>query len=526
MGRNRSRKYKLRYEVLSVRDKSFEQHLYRLVRGSYSVCEAEAPTLVESCLSFLHKVSPSPREPLQVLVEVPEGRGILQKVRTESVTRLKIALSVVAEDDVELWLEQGVQAMQTARLIRLIEEADRARCTLPSTLLAALVPLSSRTVANRLTPMWKRLHLPVLGIKRSVESSMTRLAWVLRSHLQRRSMEGVQRSLLLSPTAHGRLLRQSTQMARRYVAGADSDALAAEFRASPQEIASVFEVIRSVEGNRTEEHHLAQLVDGDVAASVGEQLAGSTSVEGARSAFKAHLIRNHAFSPVRANLLVDALEEANVKHRACDREVGEVLYWAISDQEPAGKRRLDCEVVPVRLSYFDASTDVLPRGTVRDLKARRAQRLAVDARRQGGLLSLPDLAFLVGMGTSALQQAIARTDMFVPTRGRVADIGRGVTHRAEIVRLYVEGYTESDIVRRTHHTYESVGNYLTDFRRVMVLVDQGLEPAHIRKVTRLSRPVVDAYVELYRQLDTNENQWKLNLMRLAARQKKKVRSQR
>ena len=71
---------------------------------------------------------------------------------------------------------------------------------------------------------------------------------------------------------------------------------------------------------------------------------------------------------------------------------------------------------------------------------------------------MADLAFLIGMSTGALEAAIRRCELFVPTRGMIMDIGPGVTHRAEIVRLYVEGYTEPEIVRRTQHTYDSVAS--------------------------------------------------------------------
>jgi hypothetical protein len=105
------------------------------------------------------------------------------------------------------------------------------------------------------------------------------------------------------------------------------------------------------------------------------------------------------------------------------------------------------------------------------------------------------------------------------------DIGPGVTHRATIVKLYVEGYTEPQIVARTHHSYESVAAYLSDFRRVLVLVDEGLPVPHIRKVLRMSRRLVEAYIALYRELDVPDNQWKLNLMRRADHeQEKKLRS--
>jgi hypothetical protein len=156
---------------------------------------------------------------------------------------------------------------------------------------------------------------------------------------------------------------------------------------------------------------------------------------------------------------------------------------------------------------------------------RKAVRFAAEARQQRGLVCLPDLAFLLGMDVRSLQRAIARSGVVVMTRGTIMDIGRGVTHRAQIVRLYVEGYTEPQIVRRTHHSYEAVASYIQEFCRVMLLVDRGLPPSHIRKLLGKSLKLVNEYIALYRQLDVAEHQWKLNLMRRAAvEQEKKRRS--
>jgi hypothetical protein len=127
------------------------------------------------------------------------------------------------------------------------------------------------------------------------------------------------------------------------------------------------------------------------------------------------------------------------------------------------------------------------------------------------------------MGISALQQAIAKSKVFIPTRGNIMDIGRGVTHRVQIVQLYVQGYTEAQIVRRTHHTYDSVASYISDFARIMLLVDQGLAASHIRKILQRSMKLISQYIALYKQVDVPENQWKLNLIRQAAQRNEKKR---
>jgi hypothetical protein len=240
-----------------------------------------------------------------------------------------------------------------------------------------------------------------------------------------------------------------------------------------------------------------------------------------RSAFCAYLMRRHLFSASRAELLCASLDEAADQQSGYRRAGGDIAFFAIAQDEPAGKARVDCELVTTILPFYLPEEDSVPRGTVGDLKIREAVRLAASARNQGGLLCLPDLAFLLGMGISALQRAIAESKLFIPTRGNIMDIGRGVTHRVQIVQLYVEGHTESQIVRRTHHTYDSVASYISDFSRVMLLVDQGLLATHFRKILQRSLTLINHYIALYKQLDVPQNQWKLNLMGQAAKKAEK-----
>lgn len=86
--------------------------------------------------------------------------------------------------------------------------------------------------------------------------------------------------------------------------------------------------------------------------------------------------------------------------------------------------------------------------------------------------------------------------MVVPTRGVVADMGPALSHADKIIRLYMDGSTETEIVRRTGHSYESVESYLLDFAKVTYLLERGLPVPAIRKVMGCSRRLVEKYVNL------------------------------
>ncbi|MFQ5409281.1 MAG: DUF1670 domain-containing protein, partial [Anaerolineales bacterium] len=345
----------------------------------------------------------------------------------------------------------------------------------------------------------------------------------ISDHLAQRSVQQVRGELFLSAVAYGQLLETASFVAQGYLDGRTTEELSTSFDLSPTVVESLISVVQQASANQPHQRRLQELLDSSVLASASTSAPqlGMGHPLASRSAFCAYLMRRHLFSASRAELFCAALDEATDQQSGYQRASGDIAFFAIAQDEPAGKARVDCELVTTILPFYLPNEDTVPRGTVGELKIRKAVRLAASARNQGGLLCLPDLAFLLGMGISALQRAIAKSNVFIPTRGNIMDIGRGVTHRVLIVKLYVEGHTESQIVRRTHHTYDSVASYLSDFSRVMLLVDQGLSATHIRKILQRSLSLINHYITLYNQLDVPQNQWKLNLMRQAAKKQKK-----
>ncbi len=95
---------------------------------------------------------------------------------------------------------------------------------------------------------------------------------------------------------------------------------------------------------------------------------------------------------------------------------------------------------------------------------------------QGGLLTVEDLAYLTCSSTATVRRDLAacrRDGMVVPTRGQIRDIGPGVSHKAQVVRLYRWGLQFTEIERRTRHSEDSIRRYLGDFRQIAALYARG-----------------------------------------------------
>ncbi|MDH7526511.1 MAG: DUF1670 domain-containing protein, partial [Peptococcaceae bacterium] len=170
-------------------------------------------------------------------------------------------------------------------------------------------------------------------------------------------------------------------------------------------------------------------------------------------------------------------------------------------REPAGKKLSECELKAVVLDYVTPEDwELMNRDNAEALKWARLLLLATQARSQGAALNQPDLALLLGLSTKSVQTLLKEhPSVVVPTRGLVADMGPALSHADKIIRLYMDGYTETEIVRRTGHSYESIENYLLDFARVTYLLERGLPVPAIRKVLGCSRRLVEKHVNLYRE---------------------------
>ena len=75
-------------------------------------------------------------------------------------------------------------------------------------------------------------------------------------------------------------------------------------------------------------------------------------------------------------------------------------------------------------------------------------------------------------------------------------VGRGQTHKREIISDYLNGYLVPAICRRTNHSKDAVERYIRDFEAVKLLSSKFDDLNTISLVTRLSQSVVRQYVNL------------------------------
>jgi hypothetical protein len=183
-----------------------------------------------------------------------------------------------------------------------------------------------------------------------------------------------------------------------------------------------------------------------------------------------------------------------------ERDVGQMTVLAVSAENPPGCPVAECKRVPINLTVDSPDDLEAFRKGVAAFRRSRIQRLTWEAQEQGALLTQEDLARLLCASRSTVKRDIAELrakGLNVPTRGQVKDIGKGVSHKTQIVGDWLAGYTFSQIQQRSQHSIASIGRYCSDFQRVIRLHVQELSLADIRLGTGLSERLIGEYLDLY-----------------------------
>ena len=142
---------------------------------------------------------------------------------------------------------------------------------------------------------------------------------------------------------------------------------------------------------------------------------------------------------------------------------------------------------------------------LRRLRQVRLQRLVLEALAQDGVASQEDLAQALQVSVRTIQrdvQELTGQGLYLPTRGNLHGIGRGQTHKAQIIRRWLEGQTYDQIALYTHHTSTSIKRYIQSFVRVIQLHQQGFEVSQISLLLQLGPALVQEYLAVYEQNDS------------------------
>jgi hypothetical protein len=148
--------------------------------------------------------------------------------------------------------------------------------------------------------------------------------------------------------------------------------------------------------------------------------------------------------------------------------------------------------------------DVLRKWGSRQLRWVRIQRLLDEAIEQGGVASQEDLAR--GLQTSLRTikrdfEQMHASGVHLPSRGYLHGVGRGQTHKALVIRRWLQGETYDQLSVKTHHSCQSIRRYIRAFLQVVELHRRGFADCQISLLLQIGLPLTQEYLEVYRQND-------------------------
>lgn len=203
-------------------------------------------------------------------------------------------------------------------------------------------------------------------------------------------------------------------------------------------------------------------------------------------------------------LIEDYFLVSTLDHDLHHIHYGQLVWMAVPTNEypKRGKTLSETRMKPVVLSFVtdDDIAHIAHGFDSKTLRKKRLQRWLDEAFDQGALLTQLDLAALLGVCDAVVSQyvqEIQKEGTLLPTRGNIHDLSGAITHKREIITLYLEGYLTPDIAIKTKHSNEAVDRYIRDYHRVEILWKHGITNLdQISQLGRLSKRVVQQYVDL------------------------------
>lgn len=506
MGRARFYRQRIRTEAASVEAKTLFDYLASEIRRSREVCADEAALIAKDAMKYLNgHLGMRELGQIEFPAVVAEG-GHFRRARRDQDERM-VRLTVIEDDDASVLSEFGMSLMVTGRMARVIEEAHYQGCMLDANRLCVLFPLNVTAIRARLGALIDQgAMLPLAGMSRSTREKFEapRPVLAVKRYLQGEKVQDIRRSLVVS---RGKWREWWVSFRKAVELGERSVEDIAEVVSQPEE------VVRGWLG-------AYERLSGDKVARkvLEEEVLLPWEAEESfktKAGFLELLKKRHGYSPAAADEFCDFLREVSQRFSGKGRSGGKIVYIGVSSSEGPGRSLRDCQLEAVELDYVTPEDWALARRTsTKALKWARIERFATEAYAQGAALGLHDIAYLVSASVDAVRSAISRHPaVILPTRGRVADMGSTLSHAERVIDLFMWGYTETEICRRTGHSHESTERYLLDFAKVVYLTEVGMPVPAIRKATGFSKRVVEKYHSLYQKYSVKDYEFAMAKIR-------------
>jgi len=188
---------------------------------------------------------------------------------------------------------------------------------------------------------------------------------------------------------------------------------------------------------------------------------------------------------------------------------GQIQWTTVDRNEKAsyGKTIQDTKLTSVVLDLVrpDDARQRAEGKRLRDVKKEAVARLFQQAWHHGGCLTNAEVGILLKMSEPTVSKYTREYEeehqRLLPRRGTMHDLGPTITHKVQIVRkLFLEGKTVQQTMRETNHSAEAVHRYILAFKQVLLCHRRDLNLGEIAYATKMTRRLVEEYLQLLRNL--------------------------
>jgi len=502
VGRKKVYQQNLNAYVKSVSGKTIHSWLVGQTRTRFGVALQEANLISDKAEAFLSG-SLGMNLGNQFTIDLPPLESMHFKKFDVTTSCHPVKLTAYSHDDLELLVNLGLKSMQNARIFRIIEEAAFQDTYLTYQHLCMLSTTTAKSIRQRLIPLWKEgIYLPVGAVDKKYRNfKHFRSVYALAKYLSGGSLTEIQQMLCFSERLWKIWVQQFLTICTY---GENHPTINNIPKLLVPEYMKLFKSVKDLETFKnlfSSFNHLLPCSNSDLTSH--------------HELFVEDLLINHGFSRAKCNLYMQMLSEFEHILGQLNIPSNSIIYFATSDSESPAKTLAMSSIIPTTITWWNEDDlQSTNKDSTSSLKWRKILRFSTMATSCAACLTQYDLSFLLAMHPGVIQKAAKEhKDVLLPLRGNISDIGPGISHAEKIITLYLQGYTETEILRRTGHTYSSIENYLIMFSRVVAMLDRGLPLPLVRQTIGCSMRLVEKYALLYTKYDIPDYQFSLMQIR-------------
>jgi len=194
---------------------------------------------------------------------------------------------------------------------------------------------------------------------------------------------------------------------------------------------------------------------------------------------------------------------------------GQIKFTLARRKARVGQPLTETDTVEIIWTLYAGKDDIKILKEQGPVALRQAKiiRLLTEALEQNAVATQEDLAYVLHSSIATIKRdfkVLQAQNISLPSRGYIKGVGRGQTHKTQIVSRWLKGQTYDQISQAVHHTHASIKRYINTFSRVVWLHRQKKYLPHkIAMVIQISEKLVQEYLELYEDFNTDAYQERL-----------------